>query len=123
VIRAILVAGVMLASTIACAADDTRPPASPAAFELPTHDGGPGCRDVGIDAVLAGDPGDPWVAWLEDVNSSGVVTRINVAWPPGSTARFVPDLEVVNSDGRVLMRAGDRVTGACVGAGGVLNIK
>jgi hypothetical protein len=68
------------------------------------------CRGIGLDAVLVGDPGDAQVAWLE--TSDG--RTIALTWPPGYAARFDPDLTVVDGDGQVRFRAGDRVAGGCV---------
>ena len=69
------------------------------------------CGGVGISAVLRGDPHDPRVAWL--VNNG---TRVNITWPPGYRARFVPALEVLDAAGNVVLHDGDPVTGACVTA-------
>jgi hypothetical protein len=68
------------------------------------------CAGVGIAAVLRGDPHDPHVAWLiKDIG-----TRVNVTWPPGYRARFVPGLEVLDAAGDVVLRGGEPVTGVCV---------
>lgn len=69
-----------------------------------------GCAGIGLTAVLHGDAADPHVAWL--VNDLG--TRIDVMWPEGYRARFAPNLEVLDGNGVVVIRAGDPVTGACV---------
>ena len=66
-----------------------------------------GYRGIGIDAVLAGDPNDPRVAWLE---WNG---RRDIVWPPGFTARFAPNLQVLDGSGTVVFRAGDRISGGC----------
>ncbi|HXR27806.1 MAG TPA: hypothetical protein VN771_08065 [Candidatus Baltobacteraceae bacterium] len=71
------------------------------------------CGGVGISAVLRGNVADPRVAWLVD-NDLG--TRIDVVWPPGYRAKFTPNLEVLDENGVVLLRAGDAVTGGCVTA-------
>lgn len=112
----------LVTSVCACGTNEVPTPSSQALISLPTHSGAPGCRDVGVDAVLAGAPGDPRVAWLETLPPRGAATRVDIAWPPGSRARFAPGLEVVNATGQVVMRAGDRVTSACVGVNGILNI-
>src|SRR5450759_854017 len=58
------------------------------------------CAGVGLDAFLHGDATDPHVAWL--VSSSYVLPsadraiRMEVVWPPGYRAKFVPKLEVLN---------------------------
>jgi hypothetical protein len=69
------------------------------------------CAGVGLDAVVNGDPTDPRVAWL--VNRHPGAGRIEVAWPPGFRARFVPELEIVDGSGQVRMRQGDHVDGTC----------
>jgi hypothetical protein len=68
------------------------------------------CAGIGLSAVLHGDPHEPHVAWL--VNSLG--TRIDVTWPAGYRARFVPTLEVLDAAGAVVLREGDPVTEGCV---------
>lgn len=70
------------------------------------------CAGIGISAVLHGDAADPHVAWL--VNNLG--TRINVTWPVGYRARFTPNLEVLDTDGLVVLREGAPVSGGCVTA-------
>jgi hypothetical protein len=40
-------------------------------------------------------------------------TSRQLAWRPGTSARFVPDLEVIGPDGRVLAREGSVITGSC----------
>ena len=69
-----------------------------------------GCRDVGLDATLAGSRTDPRVAWLLGPGGS----RHEIIWPPGFTARFDPNLAVLDADGVVVYRAGDRIEGGCV---------
>jgi hypothetical protein len=69
-----------------------------------------GCADVGLDAFLTGSAEDPRVTWL--VNVSG--KRIDILWPRGFSARFDPDLEVLDGSGLVVYRAGDRIHGGCV---------
>jgi hypothetical protein len=72
---------------------------------------------VGLDAFLHGDATDPHVAWL--VSSSYVLPsadraiRMEVVWPPGYRAKFVPKLEVLNNMDQVVLREGDHITGAC----------
>lgn len=78
---------------------------------LPTLDSwGGGCRDVGLDVRLTGDPSDQRITWL--TASSG--QRIDVIWPPGYTARFTPNLEVLDANGNVAFREGSKVSGGCV---------
>ena len=73
------------------------------------------CAGVGLNAIVRGDPGDPRVVWLTDAESA---TRIEVAWPPGYRARFVPALEILDGAGQVKLRGGDRVQGTCGTAAG-----
>lgn len=76
------------------------------------------CLGVGLDPVyLQGDPADPRIAWLE--TSSG--RRSETIWEAGFTARFAPDLEVLDASGQVVYRAGDLIEEYCaVGSGPVL---
>jgi hypothetical protein len=84
---------------------------------LPTLDtrGSFPCAGVGTEAVLAGDPGDPQVAWIV---SRG--TRVDVVFPYGFSARFAPNLEILDAAGAVVARSGDRIDGGCVTAGPML---
>ena len=86
-------------------------------FALPTVDTRTfqACAGVGTEAALAGDPDDPRVAWLV---SGG--KRVDVVFPYGFRARFVPGLEVLNASGVVVARGGDRIDGGCVTAGSLL---
>ncbi len=59
-------------------------------------------------ARLMGDPSDPRVAWLEGSGNRG-----EVVWPPGFSARFAPDLEVLDASGKVLYREGDEIVEGC----------
>ena len=88
-------------------------PTSTAAFTLPTVPSADGaCAGIGLmDTTLAGSPTDPRLAWL--VQPGG--KRLDVVWPPGFTARFVPALEILDAAGDVLLRAGDTVAGGCTG--------
>jgi hypothetical protein len=94
--------------------------AMPTVISLPGHAGGPGCRGIGVGGVVRGDPLDPEVVWLEDP-ATGERLELRLRWPPGSVARFAPDVEIVLADGRVLYADGDEVAGGCRGAdmGGV----
>jgi hypothetical protein len=51
------------------------------------------------------------VTWLVDVSTGG---RGEIVWPPGFTARFDPDLAVLDASGKVVYRAGDHIDGGCV---------
>jgi hypothetical protein len=63
---------------------------------------------LGDEAVLAGDPTDRAIAWVMQGP-----TRIDVVFPPWLGARFTPDLEIVDPDGRTVARAGDKIDGGC----------
>ena len=68
-----------------------------------------GCRDVGLrDAALTGDANDPRVAW---VVQNGL--RLDVVFPAGYRARFAPELEILDTDGKVVARGGDPIGGGC----------
>jgi hypothetical protein len=71
------------------------------------------CAGVGLNAMVHGDPTDPKVAWLINRNGGSEKARIEVAWPPGFRARFVPRLEVLDDTGRVRLREGDHINGTC----------
>jgi hypothetical protein len=88
----------------------TSSPSPAATLLLPTvaqWDGA--CRGIGLDATLAGDPSDPRIAWL---TASGG-QRIDITWPPGYTARFAPDLVVLDASGTIVFREGSTVSGGC----------
>lgn len=71
------------------------------------------CPGVGLEGVrIAGDPSDPRLVWLED--ERGDIHPSELRWPVGYTARFTPDLEVLDERGFVVWREGDQPTGACV---------
>ena len=77
---------------------------------------GEGCPGIGLgdDTVLAGDPDDPRVAWVEQPLSHG---QVAVVFPSSLGARFTPALEIVDPSGRVLARAGDHIDGGCAAGG------
>jgi hypothetical protein len=58
------------------------------------------------DAFLAGDVDDPSVAWV--VSAEG--QRVNVLWPEGYAARFVPDVELIGPIGQLVARSGELLT-------------
>lgn len=66
-----------------------------------------------MDATLHGAAADPRVAWLMNRLPGGGEKRVEVAWPPGYRARFAPELEILDSNGRVKLREGDHVDGNC----------
>lgn len=77
---------------------------------LPTVDLPPACRGIGIEGRLVGLPSDPRLAFL--LTDQGL--RIDLVWPPGYTARFAPELEVLSDAGAVMFRHGDRPRGGCI---------
>jgi hypothetical protein len=78
--------------------------------KLPTVSSFNECPGVGASGHITGDPADPRLAWLAE-DSGG---RREVIWPPGYTARFTPKLEILDENGAVAFRDGDRVRGGCV---------
>jgi len=64
----------------------------------------------GSPVVLRGDAADPDVAWIEGYESHN---RTAVVWPTGFTARFDPDLEILDESGRVVLREADYIDGTC----------
>jgi hypothetical protein len=82
-------------------------------MQLPTiaFDGS-ACRGVGLDAVLRGSAADPRLAWVESQLTTPA-HRVDVVFPTGFSARFVPNLEILDPDGRVIAVAGDAITGGC----------
>ena len=79
---------------------------------LPTVESDPAgaCRGVGLEAVLAGDPTDPRMAWAQSADGS----RIDLVWPPYHRAVFAPTLAILAPDRSVVLREGERITGGCV---------
>lgn len=87
------------------------PTASPSwhVFALPTVEGVNGCAGLALhDATLMGNPADGRLVWLQ-----GEDIRLDIAWPPGYRARFVPGVEILNEQGVVVLRQGDPIEGAC----------
>lgn len=105
--RPLVAAAVLLMG--GCAGD------APPGPQLPTLDHAEWiCFGVGLDQVnLAGDPTDPRLAWLVEAGGN----RLEAVWEPGYTARFNPDLEVLDETGRVVYRAGDVIDDYCATAG------
>lgn len=78
-------------------------------FPLKTEGAFVGCLGVALnDAQIKGSASDPRLVWLE-----GGGERVEVIWPPRYSARFVPKLEVLDERGRVVLRDGDMISGAC----------
>lgn len=68
------------------------------------------CRGIGLeDAILVGSPDDPRFTWLISLNGH----RTDLVWPPGYSARFAPELEVLNEAREVVFQQGDAVEGGC----------
>lgn len=85
-------------------------------FALPTVDTSSwdACAGIGIlDAHLTGNPSDPRVAWLD-----GGFGRKEIVVPLRFTARFEPELEILDQTGVVVAREGDIVDGGCVTGSG-----
>jgi hypothetical protein len=61
--------------------------------------------------MLRGDESDPHLAWIEQFPSGG--GRREVVWPAGFSARFDPQLEIVDQNGRGVIQEGDFVEGSC----------
>jgi hypothetical protein len=72
---------------------------------------GTACGGAGLvgDYRLRGSPNDPRLAWMTDPDG----TRRELAWSPGTSARFTPGLEVVGPDSAVAAREGWLVVGLC----------
>jgi hypothetical protein len=106
-----------------CAAPVTQgtvdgPSPTGATFALLTVDALPdACAGIGLQAALTGDPHDRRFAWLKDASSGG---RIDVVFPPGFSARFTPNLEILNAADQVVGREGDPVEGGCIVGSGTL---
>ena len=58
---------------------------------------------------LRGSPDDPRLVWMVDAGG----TRTELAWPVGYSARFTPQLELLDNSGRVVGRQGTLVVGGC----------
>ncbi len=72
-----------------------------------------GCAvGVGLDAILHGSRDEPRVTWAIDRFSG---TRVDIVWPAGYSARFLPDLQVLDGTGAVVAREGDLIVGTCGG--------
>jgi hypothetical protein len=66
---------------------------------------------VGRDATIHGSAADPRLAWAIDTGSSA---RVELVWPLGYTARFTPDLAILDRDGQVVAHEGDLIIGSCL---------
>jgi hypothetical protein len=104
---------VAVTASLALAAACTSGPTQPPSLALHTVPYSGICAGIGggRDMTIRGDPNDPWLAW--EVGPAG--GRLNVWWPEGYTARFNPQLEIVDPTGRVVLHDGDAIAaGACV---------
>lgn len=84
----------------------------PGEMAIPTFESaGWACGGFGFvdQQVLHGDPSDPRVAWLVDPGGE----RTDVAWLSGSSARFSPELEILDPAGLVIAHEGSVATGGC----------
>lgn len=104
----------MAAIVLSACGSDAPPGPTPRVVAVRTVDLGPNwaCGGVGLAAEIHGNPDDPDVVWL--VNLFPGRERLGVVFPTGTRAVFDPDLSIVDATGRVLMREGDFVDGACV---------
>lgn len=91
-----------------CVAACISPPTPP--LPLPVAAFPNACRGVGLtDATLVGSPDDPRITWLQLPDGR----RIELVWPPQYSARFTPELEVLDERSAVRFRGGDVVRGGC----------
>jgi hypothetical protein len=67
------------------------------------------CSEVLAPAVVRGSSLDSRVTWLQLFDGR----RVEIIWPAGYVARFVPLLEVLDEAQRPVMRDGDFVDGSC----------
>jgi hypothetical protein len=103
VMKRVLLVGTVALLLAACGATPTP------SLETLSEDNPP-CAGVGTEATLAGSRTDPRLAWMVDPQGG----RHEIVWPRGFTARFDPDLAVLDASGKVVYRAGDKIDGACV---------
>jgi hypothetical protein len=64
------------------------------------------CNDMALSGTLHGAQSDPRSAWVVSTSES----RVEISWPAGYSARFVPMLEVIGPGGAVVAREGDAIT-------------
>ncbi|HXU84524.1 MAG TPA: hypothetical protein VN773_01855 [Verrucomicrobiae bacterium] len=110
--RRALILAILACALASCGADPTPPP-TPRILPLTTIELPPNaaCAGVGLATVIHGDPDDPDVVWLGGFPAAG--DHRKVVFPAGYRAVFDPGLEIVDGAGRVQMREGDFVDGAC----------
>lgn len=69
------------------------------------------CGGVGyLGTSLHGSPDDPRLTWMVTMDG----TRAELAWPVGFSARFAPELELLDAQGRVVAKEGSSVAGGCL---------
>lgn len=67
------------------------------------------CDGVGlVGATLHGSPTDPRLAWME-----GPMGRVELVWPRGYSARFNPQLEVLDDADQLIATERVPIIGAC----------
>jgi hypothetical protein len=71
---------------------------------------GGGCRGTGTDVIIHGSITDPRVTWVTTLDGR---QRVEIVWPVGYSARFVPGLEVLDARGTVVAWEGDHLGGWC----------
>ena len=103
--RCVLLLGIVATLLAAC-----RATATPTLPTLPMRAEDVVCAGVGNDGTLTGSPTDARLAWLAEPQDG----RVEIVWPQGFTARFDPDLAILDASGKVVYRAGDRPGGGCV---------
>lgn len=105
-----LVGAVLLAiAAAACGAEPVITPSAGPALPFDPRWTGDGCRGVGADVVIHGSPIDANVSWVTSFNGF----RTEIIWPLGYSARFVPNLEILDQTGKVVAREGDHLGGWC----------
>lgn len=80
------------------------------------------CAGGGFPGVirLRGSPDDPRLVWMVDAGGA----RTDLAWPVGYSARFTPELELLDNSARVVGRQGSLVVGGCQTADhGVMSVE
>jgi hypothetical protein len=110
--RRALTLAILVAVLASCGADPIPQPTARillvTTVQLPAN---AACAGVGLAAVIHGDPDDPDVVWLGGFPAGN--DRLKVAFPAGYRAVFDPGLQIVDGAGRIQMREGDFVDGAC----------
>jgi hypothetical protein len=110
-----LIAGLLIALVVGCGAapgttDPSVPSEVPTRYELPSITPPPGLdacagEDTGVKLTLEGSPTSQPVAFARGGNRPTLIR-----WPPGYSAVFDPDLEIIDPSLTVVARAGDEIT-------------